>query len=207
MRGERLRAANRAVTKGKITGSRRGIHPVWVRFSVISISRCLVCLPPSVSKGETLMRSLLKISPVLLAAAFVVSVPSASVAELAEWDQGRVTALAAELIPACDALYDTFYNEPVASVLPGQRKDYYRLRQVVRRIKLEAMHLSSALKKGEGYDETLPVYENLMVMVRDAREGAKRIFTSNFVLEKATAAGEVLQQIAPYYDSKALEGS
>jgi hypothetical protein len=151
------------------------------------------------------MRSLQKISPVLLVLAFAVWVPSASSAELAKWDQERVTALGTELTQACDALYDTFLKEPQSTVGSGQARDYYRLRQVVRRIKGEARHLSSALAKGEGYDQTLPVYENLMVTVRDARETAKRIFTSNFVQEKAAAAGDVLRRIAPYYDPTALE--
>jgi len=157
--------------------------------------------------GEEIMLSLHKIAPAVLALAFAVWVPSASFAELAEWDQERVTTLAAVLAPACDALYDTFSKEPVATVGSGQMKDYHRLRQVVRRIKREAKHLSSALAAGEGYDETLPIYENLMVMVRDARGVAKRTFTSNFVQEKAAAAGDLLRRIAPYYDPGALEGS
>jgi hypothetical protein len=151
------------------------------------------------------MRSLHKISPVLLVLAFAVWVPSASYAELAKWDQERVTALAAELTQACNALYDTFLKEPESTIGSGQARDYYRLRQIVRRIKGDAKHLSAALANGEGYEQTLPIYENLMVMVRDAREVAKRTFTSNYVLDKAAATGDVLRRIAPYYDPTALE--
>jgi hypothetical protein len=156
--------------------------------------------------GEEFIMSLHKIGPAVLVLAFAVWVPSASFAELAEWDQERVTALGTELATACGALYDTFLKEPVSTIGSGQAKDYHRLRQVVRRIRGDARHLSSALAKGEGYDQTLPVYENLMVMVRDAREVAKRTFTSNYVLDKAAAAGDVLRRIAPYYDPGALEG-
>jgi len=152
------------------------------------------------------MRLRQKIGPVVLVLAFAVWLPSASFAELAKWDQERVTALGTELSKACDALYDTFLNEPQQTIGSGQAKDYLRLRQLVRRIKDQAKQLSSALAKGESYDQTLPIYENLMTMVRDAREISKRIFSSNFVLEKATAAGDVLQRISPYYDPKALEG-
>ena len=151
------------------------------------------------------MRSLRKIGQVLLVLALVVWVPSASFAELAKWDQQRVTALSAELAEACGALYDTFVKQPQATIGSGQARDYYRLRQVVRRLRGEARHLSSALAKGEGYDETLPIYENLMVTVRDARELAQRTFTTAFVLDKAAAAGDVLRRIAPYYDPQALE--
>ena len=152
------------------------------------------------------MRSLHKIGPVVLVLAFAAWLPSASVAELAQWDQERVTALGAELSEACNALYDTFLKEPVQGRGSANATDYYRLRQVVRRIKTEAKHLSSALAKGEGYDETLPIYENLMTMVRDARELAKRVFTSNYVLDKAAVTSDLLRRIAPYYDPKALEG-
>ena len=152
------------------------------------------------------MMSRHKIGLVVLVLAIAVWVPSASFAELAKWDQERVTALGGELVQATDALYSTFVKEPPATVGSGQLKDYYRLRQLVRRVKREAKHLSSSLAKGEGYAETLPIYESLMVLVRDARETAKRTFTSNFVLDKAAAAGDVLRRIAPYYDPHALSG-
>ena len=151
------------------------------------------------------MSSLQKIGPVVLVLAVIAWLPSASFAELAAWDQERVTALGAELTEACDALYNTFVKEPAKTIGSGQSKDYYRLRQVIRRVKTEAKHLSSALGEGEGYDQTLPIYESLMTMVRDAREISQRTFTSNYVTEKAAAAGDVLRRIAPYYDPKALE--
>ena len=151
------------------------------------------------------MRSLHNIGPVVLLLTLAVWLPSGSFAELAQWDQERVTALGAELSEACDALYDTFVKEPEKGIGSGQARDYYRLRQVIRRVKGEARHLSASLKKGEGCDQTLPIYENLMVMVRDARELSQRAFTSNYVLDKAAAAGDVLRRIAPYYDPKALE--
>ena len=151
------------------------------------------------------MRSLHKSVLVVLVLAFAAWLPSASFAELAAWDQERVTALGAELSEACNALYDTFVKEPQKTIGSGQSTDYYRLRQVIRRVKGESKHLSSSLANGEGYDQTLPVYENLMTMVRDAREISQRTFTSSFVLDKATAAGDVLRRIAPYYDPKALD--
>ena len=151
------------------------------------------------------MRSFQGIGLALLVFAVTLWLPSSSFAELAKWDQERVTALGAELEEACGALYDTFLKEPESTIGSGQRKDFYRLRQVIRRVKGESKHLSSSLANGEGYDQTLPVYENLMTMVRDAREISQRTFTSNFVADKAAAAGDVLRRIAPYYDPKALE--
>jgi hypothetical protein len=151
------------------------------------------------------MVSLRRIVPSILVLTFALWVPSASSGELAKWDQGRVTALAVELTTTCDALYASFLKEPESGVQSGQMKNYYRLRQVVRRVRDEARQLSSSLGQGEGYEQTLPIYENLMVIVRDAREISERIFTSSLVQEKAEAAGDVLERIAPYYDPKALE--
>lgn len=151
------------------------------------------------------MKSLHEMGRALLVLAAILWLPNGSLAELAKWDQERVTALGAELKEACDALYETFVKEPEKGIGSGQARDYYRLRQIVRRLKGEARQLSSALAKGEGYDQTLPIYESLMVMVRDARETARRTFTSNYVLDKAAAAGDVLRRIAPYYDAEALE--
>lgn len=152
------------------------------------------------------MRSIQEIGRILLVVALAASVPAASFAELAKWDQQRVTTLAGELARACDALYETFRKEPESRIGVGRGRDYHRLRQVVRRIKNEARHLSSSLERGEGYDQTLPIYESLMEMVRTARDLSRRTFTSNFVLEKASSAGDALRRIAPYYDPRALEG-
>jgi hypothetical protein len=156
--------------------------------------------------GKALMKSFRRMGLVFFTLVVTLWPASAAVADLAKWDQERVTALGAELAKACDELYDTFLKEPESTIGSGQATDYYRLRQVVRRVKDEAKHLSSALGNGEGYEQTLPIYESLMEMVRDAREISQRTFTSNFVVDKAAAAGDVLRRIAPYYDPKALEG-
>jgi hypothetical protein len=75
---------------------------------------------------------------------------------------------------------------------------------LIRRIKLEARHLSGELEKGQGRDETLPIYEHLMTMVRDAREKAQKTFMPQPLLDKAAAAGDVLRRLAPYYDAQVL---
>jgi len=153
-----------------------------------------------------------RISFVLIAA--LISVPLvASVAAgqdtgrgLATWDQQRVTKLAAELSSAVDALYNEFYNQPPATIGSGQSTSFLRLKQDIRRVKTEARHLKAALADGKGHNETLPVFEHLMMIVRDASEEIQKQFTSNQLITKATAAGDVLRQIEPYYDAKALSG-
>ena len=124
-------------------------------------------------------------------------------AELAPWDQAKVRGLAEQLEDAAKSLYDTFYKQPTPGVASGQAQDYRRLKQEVRRVRLEASELANALGKGEGREDTLPIYETLMMKVRDARELASRVFTTQDVQQRAAEARELLNQIAPYYDPDA----
>ena len=140
-----------------------------------------------------------------LGAALSLSAPSPSGAERADWDQERVTAIAGELAEAASGVKDAVRKEPVSTIGSGQAGSYYRLVQLTRRIKTEARHLAAQLEAGKGYDETLPVYEALMVWIRDAREDARRTFLSNFVMEKVAVANDALRRLTPYYVSQPLE--
>jgi hypothetical protein len=132
---------------------------------------------------------------------------SEAAAELAAWDQAKVSALAKELVAASDALYDTFYKQPPPTLGSGQASSYQRLKQKVRRIRTEARQLSEDVQKNAGREETLPSFQDLMQTVRDAREEARKVFQTADVAEKAAAARAVLNQLGPYYDPdfKALE--
>ena len=124
-------------------------------------------------------------------------------AELTPWDQAKVTGLAQQLEDSAKSLYDTFYKQPVPGVGSGQAQDYRRLKQEVRRVRSEASELANALAKGEGREDTLPIYENLMTKVRDARELAARVFTTQDVQQRAADTRKLLNQISPYYDPDA----
>jgi hypothetical protein len=121
-------------------------------------------------------------------------------AELTPWDQAKVAALAKQLETSAKELYDTFYKQPVPQAGSGQGQDYRRLKQEVRRVQSEARELSNALAKGEGREDTLPIYEHLMEVVRSARDSSRRVFTTQDVQSRASAARQLLNQLAPYYD-------
>ena len=125
--------------------------------------------------------------------------PSAR-AELATWDQAQVTALAKELKTATDALYDTFRKQPSPQLSSLQSRAYYRLKQIVRLLRIEAGHLATSLEKGEGREETLPIYENLMQLTRSARDDAGKVFVGHDVGDRAGAVRGVLNRLGPYYD-------
>jgi hypothetical protein len=122
-------------------------------------------------------------------------------AELQKWDAAKVGALAAQLQTATRDLYDTFYKQP--KVGAGQSRPYYRLKQDVRHLRSEAKALAGALEKGAGQAETLPIYEDLMQVVRRAREDAQQVFTTRDVQEKASVVRGLVNQLSPYYDPDA----
>jgi hypothetical protein len=121
-------------------------------------------------------------------------------AELATWEQAKVAALAKELETVAHALYDTFIKKPPPSVGSMQSQAYYRLKQEVRVIRMEARQLVASLEKGEGREQTLPIYDHLMQLVRIARDDARKVFVTQDVGERAAAARGVLNQLGPYYD-------
>ena len=122
----------------------------------------------------------------------------ASRAELAAWDQAAVTALGKELETAADALYYTFVNQPPPT-LGSMQTYYYRLKQEVRLLRVEARWLAESLEKGAGREETLPVYDHMMQLVRAARLDAGRVAVQD-VGERAAVVRGVLNQLGPYYD-------
>ena len=138
-----------------------------------------------------------------LAFALAASFAAPARAELAAWDQAKVTALAGQLAEASSSLYSTFYKQGPPQLGSGQASDYRELKQQVRRIQSEAKELAGALGKGDGREDTLDIYENLMEIVRDARENARRVFSTKDVQDQASKVRQLLNQISPYYDPDA----
>jgi hypothetical protein len=141
----------------------------------------------------------------LAALLLVVALPIASArAELAKWDQAKVSDLGNQLSDAAKNLQDTFYKQPPATLGSGQSRDYQRLKQTLRRLRQEVDQLKGDLAKGAGQEETLPEYEDLMIAVRDAREIASRLFVVQDMKDAASKTRAVLNQLAPYYDPDAV---
>ena len=128
--------------------------------------------------------------------------PSAR-AELAVWDQAKVTGLAKELETATDALYQAFLQQPPPNAGTMQTQSYYRLKQLVRMLHGQVDVFAKSLEEGDegdGRDETVWIYESLMSLARSARLEAARVFVAKDVSERATAVRRVLNQLGPYYD-------
>jgi hypothetical protein len=117
------------------------------------------------------------------------------------WDQDRVVALSRKLSTEVDAI-DGFMRSRLIG--DQNRADYYRLKETVRRIKSESARLAALLEGGAGHDETLPVFEQIGLQVRNGREIAKRMFTTTDLQMLLATARSTLDEIAPYYDAAPL---
>jgi hypothetical protein len=141
--------------------------------------------------------------PSCLFAFAVLALAASAAAEVTPWDQARVTELAKQLQQATQALYDTFYKQPTPQRGSGLSREYQRLKHEVRRVRVEARQLATQLAGGEGHDETLPSYEDLMQTVRRAQDHARRVFSTSDVQDRAEAVRAILDQIRPYYEPEA----
>jgi hypothetical protein len=79
--------------------------------------------------------------------------PSAR-AELAAWDQARVTALAKDLATATDALHESFIQQPSPDRGSIHGEDHYGLKYRVRMLRGEARVLVTSLEEGDRRDQT-----------------------------------------------------
>ena len=120
--------------------------------------------------------------------------------ELAPWNQAQVSTLAQELRTATEALYDTFLKQPTTGLGSMQSQAYHRLKQMIRLLRIEARELANSLEKGEGSEQTLPIYENLMQLTRSARDDAGKVFVAHDVGDRAAAVRAILNRLGTYYD-------
>jgi hypothetical protein len=142
--------------------------------------------------------SALAVLPLVLA----LVAPAPAAAELAKWDQERVTAIALDLQNATKELRDSFYKVPPPTAGQAGSKSYYELDDTLRSVSGASRRLYKALKDGKGHEQTFPIYRRMMLGVRDARELAQKIGGTEDVLAKAANAGDALRRIRPYYEEE-----
>ena len=90
------------------------------------------------------------------------------------WDQAAVLALSEELVTSLKDLTASFRRNEQASAT-GARASKMRARQDLRMLGAVSRNLRSDLQEGLGYDETLPVFERLQLLRRDAAENAATV--------------------------------
>jgi len=117
------------------------------------------------------------------------------------WNQEKVAALAGELESAVSGLRDAVRKSPMWQN-PQQKQTLYRIADKLRLIESEAASLHAQLTRGAGMQESLPNYERLQRLRRDAQVLAKKTDVSAVTQPKLDRATQVLNQLAPYYPAQ-----
>lgn len=131
-------------------------------------------------------------------------VASVAWAELAKWNQERVTKYAEELKASTRALVQALATVNATGVV---LKDmFYQARETVDLMDHSAEGLAAALKSGEGLDATLPRYTRIQALRKDAEQQAKRAELPEAVLDKVFPVGTALFKLRPYYQDEPMPG-
>ena len=132
-----------------------------------------------------------------LVAGLALAAPPA-LAEAAKWDQQRVTALAKELAAAVKDLRVDVEKNPDQPPGPARRAQF-QAREDLRLLQYTTRQLASSLAKGEGRDETAPIFQRIETLRRDAEENGRKAMIAEATLAKIAKAKDLLLQISPYY--------
>jgi len=136
------------------------------------------------------------------AAACVITAGAAS-AELAKWDQARVTKYAAELTGATGDLKQAL--EGIGIQNAANQNSWYQVRDTVQMLDTAAQSLAAGLKAGKGHDETLPRFKRLQQLRRDAELEGQSADIPEAVFEKVFSVGSALIKLRPYYEDQPME--
>lgn len=151
-------------------------------------------------KTRTRIRTpLWTLAALVLAAALVV--PPAR-AELAKWDQARVTGIANDLAKAVKHLRSVTRKEPPATLGQAGRVAFYQFQDELGSIESSSRRLTKALQDGKGREQTYPTYQRMMASVRNAAEEARRANVSENVLNAIAPCSDALRRLRPYYEEE-----
>ena len=132
----------------------------------------------------------------------LLAVPLAVRAELAKWDQTRVTAIAAELAEAVSKASLEVDKQKGSRVDVGKERAYYEFREDMRLAKNTSRHLAKELEGGHNREETYPTFKRLKTLRNDAAENARRADMPDSTVATISAAGELLLRLRPYYEEE-----
>jgi hypothetical protein len=127
--------------------------------------------------------------------------PTAALAELATWDQARVTQIAEEFAGAMKELRKEMQAAPPITDPSRQRALYVALDDI-RIMTNSSTLLANKLKAGEGREETFAQWRRLDMVRRDFEENARKADIEDAIMAKILTAGELLIRLTPYYRSE-----
>ena len=150
------------------------------------------------------IRKLRRISALCATLALLI-LPAAALAELAKWDQERVTQTAEEFASSMKELRKEMQAAP-KSTDPARQRALYVALDDIRVMTNSATLLANKLKAGEGREETYAVWWRLEMLRRDFEENARKADIEDAIMEKIVKAGALLVlRINPYYKSEGEE--
>jgi hypothetical protein len=132
------------------------------------------------------------------AALALLLLPTAAFAELANWDQARVTQNAEKFADAMKDLRKEMQAAPPMTDPARQRALYVALDDI-RIMSNTASLLANKLKAGEGREKTYAAWRRLDLLRRDFEENARKAMIEDAIMEKILTAGELLIRLTPYY--------
>ena len=132
------------------------------------------------------------------AAAALLLLPTVALAELAAWDQGRVTQIAEEFAAAMKDLRTEMKSVKHVTDPARQRALYVALDDV-RIMTNSSTLLANKLKAGEGREQTYAVWRRLDMLRRDFEANARKADIEDTIMAKILTAGELLIRLTPYY--------
>ena len=132
--------------------------------------------------------------PVALAGAL------AAQADLAEWDQAKVSAVADELAQATVTLRDGLRTKPRPTAGQAGRQSFFSLRDEVRSLVSTASRLQRALADGAAMEETYPTFRRLVRSGRRALRDTRRIDLSQTTQDHIEAVADAVRKLRPFYE-------
>jgi hypothetical protein len=122
-----------------------------------------------------------------------------------EWDQAAATALSQELAEDVKGVRTAFRKEPTPNIASGEARARHHLLDLLRLIESESRQLRTQLEAGEGRDATAPIFERLLVSVRQAQDLRARVFAQDQALQAISKAREPLTALSAYYGAAVPE--
>ncbi len=117
-----------------------------------------------------------------------------------EWDQAAVTDLAGQLTETFRDARRAFRSVPPPTAGSMQSRAHFSFRDILRVVERDSQALHSGLAKGEGHDETLPIYNRMWVSIRDGQEEGRRMMITTDLQARFASARKVLVQLDAFYD-------
>lgn len=116
------------------------------------------------------------------------------------WDQAKVGALTQQLADSMRDLRREFRQQPTPNIGSMQSRAHLSLDDNLRLIESESRELAGRVARGASQEESFPVYRRMWMLIRDARQDARRLMIQQGMQDRIARAREILVELDAYYD-------